>query len=69
MMNMERKSPTDPRSGNEADLNKEDQEGLKLAQRARNALDPFSIPVDQLAKDPYLGKEPVEDYLQRQREE
>jgi hypothetical protein len=66
---MERKSPTDPCSGNEADLDNEDQEGLELAQKTRKVLDPFSIPLDQLAKDPYLGKEPVEDYLQRQREE
>ena len=61
---MERKSPTDQRGKS---LNKEDHQGLKLARKAKKALDPAAIPLDQLAKDPYLGEEPVEDYLQRQR--
>jgi len=62
---MERKSPTDQQRGNS--LNQEDHEALELARKAQKALDPASIPLDQLAKDPYLGEEPVEEYLQRQR--
>ena len=46
-------------------VSEEDHEGLELAQRAQKTLDPFSIPLDQLAEDPYLGDEPVEEYLQR----
>jgi hypothetical protein len=64
---MERKSPKGQRRKNRSDLNRKDDEGVKLAQRAQKALDPSIIPLDQLAKDPYLGDEPVEEYLQRQR--
>lgn len=64
---MERKSPKSRRRKNISDATKGDEEALKLAEGAQNALDPFLIPLDQLKEDPYLGDEPAEEYLQRQR--
>ncbi len=66
---MERKRPTDKRSDTQSGPGKEIRDGVELAQRARKALDPFSIPEDQLAKDPFLGEESVEKHLQRQKQE
>jgi hypothetical protein len=62
---MERKPPSDEQRANR--LDEEEQQGLKLARRVQRALDPAPILPKELAKDPYVVEEPVEDLLQRRR--